>query len=248
MYFMENEDVFEKAVLQDELYAVLAYKSLPVISDFNIRNGKFIRHWNYEKNKNLEDALFSEICKRKLAFSLGEIKARLKYDVDPRMVALADNFDTQTIHQISDILNRARTPRDPVYTNLLSLLNVEAKIIQATVNAGVQLATFLEHSDSKPQEAVRAFEEFGHIITDAFNRYTGISVIASKKDYSRYLGPELFIAAAQALDPTVNQEISGVLELLVLKKSADFEITSYLDGKLPPVEDLIISQKIMDLG
>lgn len=249
MYFLENEDVFKHSYMRDSLYAILAYQSLPVISEFVIkRNGKFVAHWKYNRGRNLLEQLNKTDTKFALMNSLREIVARLKYDPDPKINRLAANFDSVTTNQLSDILNRAATAGDWVNINLLSLLNIERKIISATVNAGVKLASFLDESETKPEEAVKALQEFGGIITGAFNKYSGISIIASKKDYTRYIGPELFVAVARALDPEIDDNTQGTLELLVLKRESDFNITSYLDGKVPEIDDLIISQKIMDLA
>ncbi len=246
LYFLENEDAFSKSSLQDELYTVLTYKSLPIVTDFKFKNGQLKRHWNYKAE--LVNKLKKNHTKETLARSLGEIKSRLFHDPDPEIQKLADKFDTLTTGQRDDILNQASTQGSLVNSKIRRLLSIENDIIKSVISAGTRLAKFLDDADESPEAAIQGLQQFGSIVTHAFNKNSGIKIIASRRDYTRYLGPELFIAVAQALDPTLEVNTQGTLELLVLKNSSDFEINNYLDGEVPNVEDLIISHRILDFS
>ncbi len=248
LYFFENEEVFEKTNLRDELYAILAYEALPAQDDFIVRNGRFKRHWKWNTKKGLLEALRDTETILNLARGLGRVKARLFFDPDPKLKKLAEDFDTLTSAQVSDILNRAATPESPENEHLKRLFSIEQKIIESTIKAGVLLAGFVEKTDKSPNAALKGLQEFGSLITDAFNRRSKFSIIAARGDYTRYLSTELFIAVAQELDPSLQADTQGFFELLVLSKDSEFDFRTYLNGEIPPAEDLIISSKIFDFS
>ena len=137
---------------------------------------------------------------------------------------------------------------EEMYQRVKKLFKIETEIIGSTIEAGVKLSKFLKNSQKETKLAIESFQQFGSVLTESFNRDTGFKLIAKRKDYTRYIGPELFIAVAQALDKSVSVNTQGSLEFIVLKKKSTFNIESYLDGKFPPDEDIIVSQRIVDIS
>ena len=248
LYFFENEDVFIKKNLQDELYALLTYEAILPQSDFKTQTNKLSRHWRWRNNQVLLKVLNDTETKLSLARNLGKVKARLFFDPDPKMKELADKFNTSTSTQILDILNQAATKNHAVNAHLRNLFELEEKIIAATIKAGLMISDFIEKSEKSPKKALEELQNFGSFITNTFNKNSGFKIIASRRDYTRYLSAELFITIAQVFDPSVQSNTRGMFELLVLKEDADFDFKTYLDGELPEAEALIVSTRIFNFS
>lgn len=128
---------------------------------------------------------------------------------------------------------------------LEGLLFVEAEIIDAARAAGLKMAEFRRARSARPAEAVRALAEFGEKLTAAFHRklrsvYGGAAL--------RPLGTRILIEAARALrgDPAGRTaQADALLYLGVLREGARFELDAFIDGELPPAEELLVEQKLV---
>lgn len=128
---------------------------------------------------------------------------------------------------------------------LEGLLFVEAEIVEAARAAGLKMAEFRRASSARPAEAVRALAEFGERLTGAFHRklssvYGGAAL--------RPLGTRILIEAARALrgEPAGRTaQADALLYLGVVREGARFKLERFLDGELPPVQDLLVEQKLV---
>lgn len=133
-------------------------------------------------------------------------------------------------------------------TLLEGLLFVEAEIIEAARAAGLKMAEFRRARSARPAEAVRALAEFGERLTGAFHRklrsvYGGAAL--------RPLGMRILIEAARALrgEPFSGaQQADALLYLGVVREGATFKLERFLDGELPPAEELLVEQKLVRFG
>ncbi|MCK5370625.1 MAG: hypothetical protein KAQ62_18810, partial [Cyclobacteriaceae bacterium] len=201
---------------------------------------------NFRDDQEFAKLINDERTIKNLGKNLGKIKARLTYD--PELEHLANKFDTTNINQREEIRRMAADKNEVIYQRMMQLFKIENDIIGSTIEAGIKLSKFLKNSQKETKLAIESFQQFGSVLTESFNRDTGFKLIAKRKDYTRYIGPELFIAVAQALDKNVSVNTQGSLEFIVLKKKSTFKIESYLDGKVPPDEDIIVSQRIVDIS
>lgn len=129
-------------------------------------------------------------------------------------------------------------------SNIARLLFVEAEVIRAAREAGYALAKFTAAASSKPSEAVKELAKFGSTITSAFNDkvrsiYGGGAV--------RPLGTALFVEAAAALSPQLAARPTALLELIVLKKDATFQLADYLDGAAPDEGQVVVQERIVNV-
>jgi hypothetical protein len=127
---------------------------------------------------------------------------------------------------------------------LARLLYVESQVIRAARRAGFAIAKFTEAASSSPSEAVKELATFGSTLTSAFNEkvssiYGGGAV--------RPLGTALFMEAAAALNPAVSAPPNALLELIVLKKNATFQMPEYLTGAVPAKDQILVQERIVNI-
>jgi hypothetical protein len=131
---------------------------------------------------------------------------------------------------------------------LEGLLFVEAEIVEAARAAGLKMAEFRRARSARPAEAVRALAEFGEKLTAAFHRklrsvYGGAAL--------RPLGTRVMIEAARALrgEPAGRiAQADALLYLGVVREGARFMLERFIDGELPPAEELLVEQKLVRFG
>jgi hypothetical protein len=138
----------------------------------------------------------------------------------------------------------ARDDRDDS-SPLARLLYVESQVIKAARHAGYDIAEFTLAANNQPSRAVKGLAEFGATVTTAFNEkvtsvYGGGAI--------RPLGTALFIEAAAALNPALVASPSALLELLVLKKGATFQLPDYLAGTVPGKDQLLVQERIVNVS
>lgn len=124
------------------------------------------------------------------------------------------------------------------------LLYVENEVIKSARRAGFAIAKFMAVANSKPSEAVKELAKFGSTITSAFNdRVSGVYGGGA----IRPLGTALFIEAAAALNSTLVAEPTAMLDLIVLKKEATFQLPEYLSGTAPEKDQILVQERIVNL-
>ena len=102
--------------------------------------------------------------------------------------------------------------RDNVLGNLLQ---AERNLIDTAVNAGTEIAKFRALSKTDPKEAVEHLTSFGSLITEAFNHALP-SVFEGRALHQ--LGALVMMAAASALDPSVQLGTDALLDVTVIGK------------------------------
>ena len=127
---------------------------------------------------------------------------------------------------------------------LSSLLYVENEIITAGRRAGFEIAKFVKVDDSKPSEAVKALANFGSKLSAAFNEKIK-SIYGG--DALRMLGTALFIEAAAAIGGASSVVPTAMLELIVLRQQAAFDMSKYLAGEEPAKADVLVAQRIVNI-
>ncbi len=242
-YYFSDDSVYTKSFKREEVYAALLYASLPGQTGLLFKNnGKLKRHWNYLSHTNRRKIYGSTDTQFNLAKELGKTYALLIHSNDPKLIKEASAFKPEKVI-LENIIKQAT--KDSVIDNfMLDMFRIEEKVIDESVQAGVLLGSFKKNSAAKPAEAMKSLEAFGKQVTNAFNNFT--PRVGSRKDYTRYLGPLLFIAVAKGLQPSLSVSIQGSLEIMVISKKSNFKLTTYLDNALPNQEDILLSQKIFD--
>jgi hypothetical protein len=127
---------------------------------------------------------------------------------------------------------------------LMSLLLVESSVVRGARDAGVTLGKFLQDAATRPSDAIAALSDFGSKITETFNSkiksvYGGEAV--------RPLGSMAFLEAASVLDPGT-ATARAMLDLVVVKQQAKFNLPDFLTGATPPKEDVVVQQRLVATG
>jgi hypothetical protein len=142
--------------------------------------------------------------------------------------------------EVDDLRTRATTGAGSEL--LRSLLFVEAELIRQAQDAGRRIANFRSRAGASPEEAIQALAGFGQKITEAFNKNL-TSVYGSGA--LRPLGTMAFIEAASCFLPNAAAvKPSALFQLTVVKRAASFKLDTFLDGKTPKKEEVVIEERL----
>jgi hypothetical protein len=135
--------------------------------------------------------------------------------------------------------------KDKHNDNLLDkLLAAENDIIKSARRAGFNIARFTAVSNLKPSEAVKELANFGSKLTSTFNEKIK-SIYGSGA--LRPLGTAMFVEAASALSPGLPVNPTAMLELIVLKNEATFQMPDFLKGEVPPKSDILLQERVLNV-
>jgi hypothetical protein len=128
---------------------------------------------------------------------------------------------------------------------LESLLLFEALIIDKANDALKDVQGFLAVAGNSPTQAVGRLAQFAADITTAFNKLIGNSVFADVASF-RSLAQVVFAAASSALSggPTLQPRAMLTLDILNAAPGRAFQLSSFLDGKVPTSSDIAVAQRL----
>jgi hypothetical protein len=168
--------------------------------------------------------------------------ARALHDASERLIAAGFASDAM-FYQPDDVDDlRARATSGAGSELLRSLLFVEAELIRQAHDAGRRIANFRSRTGANPEEAIQALAEFGQNVTEAFNKnltsvYGGGAL--------RPLGTMAFIEAASCFLPDAAAIApSALFQLTVVKQASAFKLDTFLDGKAPKKDDIVIEERL----
>ena len=226
----ENEDMFTKNYNRQRLQAVLLYTSLPVLNDIDYNYSDLIKKGGSVTSR--------------LGRNIARLVDKLQHDPDAEVRRSADHFDN--IQESITEITRKIGYNALFDQQLENLVTKERNIVQRVIKSAIKISGLKEVALTDPDNAIKKLSEFGTQLTETLNDVS-VGFIAIRKDYTRFMGSNLFVAASRALDSSLADNTTGFLELIVLKESSDFEMESYLDGAKPDMKDMIVSQMITDL-
>lgn len=230
VFAFEDKELFTKNYKRERLQAVLLYSALPVLDQTN---------YNYHDLTKSLGKITSQ-----LARNIVYMVKKLQNEPDKDLHKVAESFSdiSENVHEIINKVNSGVF----IESVLKNIVNKEQSIVRKIRKSAIEISGIKELAADHPEKALVKLEKFGVELTETLNDVT-VGFISIRKDYSRFMGPNLFIAVSKALDPTISDNTTGYLELMVLKEGSDFEMKSYLNGDKPGVNDLIVSQMIVDL-
>jgi hypothetical protein len=227
--------------------ALLTYSAIPPSTEISLSNGQATLnasgdvYWEYQSPQQVEVMLSHPQTINSLSAILQRVSDRLL--VTPGFQGLAAEYKPERLGVILGLVRNTAIAQ----ANLHSLLFVESKAVNAARDAGRRLAKFIKAASDRPSDAVEALTEFGAKFTETFN--SELSGLHGGFN-SRPLGTLLFIEAALALNPGLSADdlkTNAVLELIVLTENAKFQPAAYLNGEIPPKEETVIEQRIVNL-
>ena len=107
-----------------------------------------------------------------------------------------------------------------------SLLDVEERLIENAIAAGIEMARFRELAPDQPARALQKLAEFGEDITRTFNSEFAHNPFLS--DAARPLGTVFFLQAARAFDPALPSNGTAALLNITVIKSGQASIEDML--------------------
>ncbi len=132
------------------------------------------------------------------------------------------------------------------HPNFINLLRLTSVIGQGAENALKDLRDFDANADSRPSKAIERLARFGADVVTTFNKELG-SIYGT--DLLRPLGSLVFIEAACALDPAVeNLRPNALLSLTVLREQRQFKLQDFLLNQIPEAADVAVQQRLVSVG
>jgi len=127
---------------------------------------------------------------------------------------------------------------------LSSLLFTEAELISGAAESLGNIANFLDSAGNLPTRAIKTLSEYAAVLTETFNKrvssiYSGIS--------GPIIGPMLLVESSRALGSAANPP-AAMLKLYALRPGHQFDLASFLDGKLPPQSEVALPETLVRLA
>lgn len=233
----ENPDNF----LRKRLDAILVYISLPNIYDPVIkRNGKFKKHWNYDR---LADTLKQGSVIIELSKNMAKAYAIMSHHSNSRIQGYAEYYKPSQ-HVVNTLISRVLYT--PTLAYVKRFLRVERDLVVNSIVAATELSSFKNLSSENVLLAIEKLSSFGDKLSDALNDLD-IPFIIQNKDFTRSLGALFFVRAAGIFSNQHQENPAASLEIIAIKKQSEFEIKDYLEGKRPEEKDRLIAQRVFNV-
>jgi hypothetical protein len=113
---------------------------------------------------------------------------------------------------------------------LSSLLDLEQRLIEDAVGAGVEIARFRQAAASKPADALKNLAKFGEDLAKTFNEVFGKNPFLTGA--SRPLGTLLFMEAALTFDSSLPASGLAAMMNITVIQSGKLSIDDMLGGKI----------------
>jgi hypothetical protein len=213
----------------DWIYPLFVWASMP---RFMLADGDGIYYWRYQDEKVRREEIQSSLTRMKLPSVITQFspeipsKHRAKYEDFDKMLAIvgAKGFNA-------------------VVSRFISLCELERRVIKGVAACARALRKFNSTNDF--EDKLRHLATFGEEFTETFNDDLG-GEFAGKS--LRPLGTRLMLEIAGLLDPSVqNVRPTAMLELLVVKPEVEFDVDSYLEGKFPAPDKLVMGERIINV-
>ena len=233
-YYFQNPKKFKDLVSAGVL---LTWASIPPSTNASLRNRRLTLNrkgdifWDWPdvqlrrgmvNNPKTVAALGAEMerAHRRLQGEVG-MKHQLQF-YDPSKTINAERIINETL-------------KNPGLAFLKSLLFVEAQVVRTACTAAYDMAKFQKKKNTNPSEAAAALADFGSKLTAAFSRKLSTTFDGGAL---RPLGTQLFIAAAQELNPDLKGfQRAASLDLRVLKQDVTPFPPSGFPSFEPPLKD-----------
>lgn len=126
---------------------------------------------------------------------------------------------------------------------LSSLLFTEAQLVRGATDALSNIAEALPKAATAPTQAIKTLAKFAADLTDTFNnrvrsRYSGMS--------GRFVGPMLLVESSRALG-SQGVKPAARMSLYALNPRHTFDLSTFIDGKLPPKKEVALTQTLVSL-
>jgi hypothetical protein len=224
--------------------ALLVWAAMPVSTSISFQNGEIQQFnadtdvfWDFPDVSLRKAVALDSHTTRSLLPALASARERL---LDAGKSGAAAFF---TPDQAGSLQNLATNSLGDVL--LQSLLFTEAEMVNGAASAIKDVQGMLSNAATAPSQAIARFAEYGSHLTDTFNK--SLSIYGNES--LRTLNSMLMIEASKAIDlGFVSTPPTAMATLLVLSNQHKFQLSDYLNGDLPPREEIAIAQTLTNLS
>jgi len=130
-------------------------------------------------------------------------------------------------------------------TLLQGLLLTEARMIRGAAKALEEVHDLAADLKKAPSHAIKAFADFGADFTQAF--HDNLSSVYGG-DSLRALSSMVLVEASRAIAPELSvANSSAMLTILTLTNNTSFDLATFLDGKMPPKQEVAVAQTLVNI-
>lgn len=238
-YFQELNNLQSNATAA----ALLVWAAFPVSTSIDFENGQIQKFntnqdvfWNFPDHNLRRAMAFDAHTAPALALALAAAHERLLDAGDRRNAAL---FTPDAAQEFQKLASEGAGD-----TLLHSLLFTEAQMVDGAAKALRDVQATLSTAATAPTKAIDRLADFGAEVTATFNK--NLSVYG--KEPLRTLNSMLLAEASVALAPGVAASLpKAMLNLLVLKPQHAFTLADFLNGDMPPRDQVAVSQVLTNL-
>lgn len=229
---------------------LLAYAAIPPSTAVDVRADGTIKFdrpgdimWDWPSNSTRRAMVESKQALFNLGASLARLHQWLQTEPGLSDKVIAQYAPTEANRDAA--VRAALGASGPV---LNSLLFVEARIVRAARDAGLNMARYRSSAESKPSKAIENLEKFGDKLTTAFNQK--LKSVYKSAGPLRPLGTRLFVAAATAFNPKLAKVTPVAMAgLTVLKSSVEpFPPAGFPNYPTPAAADVLITERLVNTG
>jgi hypothetical protein len=240
-YYFQDRN---KLQLNETAAALLIWAALPVSTSIDFQDRQIRRFntdqdvfWNFP-DPDLRRAMAFEVpTTRALIPTLLNASQRLLHAGE---TARAEFFTADGAKAFQQLASNATGD-----VLLQSLLFTEAEMVRGAATALREVQSMLPRAATSPKEAIARLADFGATVTSTFNK--SLSVYGNES--LRTLNSMLFAEASVAISPGLAASPpKAMLNLFVLKPQHAFQLDTFLNGDMPPRDQVAVSQVLTNLA
>jgi hypothetical protein len=224
--------------------ALLAWASIRPSTDVVVENDRLVFDlgaqvfWDHLDGDLRKQMVLNSITRQNVLTRLAPLRLRLEEAGMRRDVPFYEDG------QVSSLLSTAAGAGDEL---LRGLLVFESTIAIRCAEAVADIQGFLAAAATSPSRAIARLAEFAADMTMSFNKLAGDTVFAGVS--FRAVSQMVFAEASRALDPGLIAPPRAMLALAVLKPGPDrtFRVADFLDGGIPPDQDIALAQHLVSI-
>jgi hypothetical protein len=224
--------------------ALLVWAAMPISTSIDFQNGEIKKFntdtdvfWDFPDVSLRKAVALDSHTNSSLGPALAVARERL---LDAGKSGLAAFF---TKDQAGSLQNLATNSFGDIL--LQSLLFTEAEMVNGAASTLKDVQDMLSNAATAPRQAIARFAEYGSHLTETFNK--SLSIYGNES--LRTLNSMLMIEASKAIDlGSVATPATAMVTMLVLSQPHKFQLSDYLNGELPPREEIAIAQTLTNLS
>jgi hypothetical protein len=238
-YFQDRNNL----QLNENAAALLVWAALPVSTSIDFQDGQIRFNtdqdvfWNFPDPDLRRAMAFEVLTTRALIPILVNAGQRLLHAGETKTAEFftaegAKAFQRLASNATGDVL-------------LQSLLFTESQMVRGAATALREVQSVLPGAATSPKEAIARLADFGAAVTSTFNKSLSIYGNESLRTLNSMLLAEASVAISPGLATSAPK---AMLNLFALKPQHVFQLEAFLNGDMPPQDQVAVSQVLTNLA